>query len=299
MNARQLTALACGASLTSAAIARPSTVSLNLVNEASRPATTEAAESAPTTGASAPAAPEDAPAAWRLDFTTWIWLVGMKGDVGVRGREADVDANFGDILDASDSVFAFSGRLEVGTGRWGAFVDGMYSKLGADDQSGPLGVSDIDVTMEMVLIDFGAMYRLGEWTPSGEAAKNARRTTLDLYAGARYTDLELSLDPEVLDSRSKSVSWFDPIVGSKLVLPIAEQWHLSVNGDIGGFGAGSDFTWSATGVFGYDFHIGKTRASVFAGYRAIGQDYSEGSGNEKFTWDVIQHGPILGLSLRF
>ena len=157
----------------------------------------------------------------------------------------------------------------------------------------------MDVTNDIVLLDFGLSYRLGEWEPGGDAARNSRDISVDLYAGARYTHLELELDPANFDPVSKSVDWFDPIVGGKLMLPISERWHLAVNGDIGGFGAGSDFTWSAAGVFGYDFHLGKMRTTASVGYRAIGQDYSEGSGSDEFTWDIIQHGLLFGLTLHF
>jgi len=236
---------------------------------------------------------------WRVNFNTWIWLAGIDGDVGARGLTVDVSASFGDILDASDSILAFSGRLEVAKGRWGGFIDGMYMNLGVDDVTGPLGFADIDVTFEMILIDFGATYRIGEWTPNGEAARNSRDITLDLYAGGRYTSLEIELDPAHLAARSRDLDWLDPIVGGKLVLPINEKWHLATNGDIGGFGVESDFTWSVTGVIGYDFRLFDHPAAVYLGYRAIGWDFTEGSGSERFTWDLVQHGPILGFSLKF
>ena len=236
---------------------------------------------------------------WRVNFNTWIWLAGLDGEVGARGLTVDVSASFGDILDASDSILAFAGRLEIAKGRWGGFIDGMYMNLGVDDVSGPLGFADIDITAEMFMIDFGATYRIGEWSPSGEAAGNSRDITLDLYAGGRYTRLELELDPARLAARSRSKDWVDPIVGAKFVLPIAEQWHIATNGDIGGFGVESDFTWSLTGVIGYDFRFFDHPASVYLGYRAIGWDFTEGSGSERFTWDVVMHGPILGFSLLF
>jgi hypothetical protein len=262
------------------------------------PAPSEATPAADAAAANAIAEDTDP---WRVELTAWIWIVGMDGEVGARGVEADVDASFGDILDASDSIFAFSGRIEAGVGAWSGFVDGVYSKLGVDDQTGPAGMASIDVDFETVLIDAGLMYRLGEWRPTGHTAGQAgdRPVTLDLYAGFRYTNLDLTLDPAMQAARSKSVSWFDPIVGAKLVYPFADSWRFAVNGDIGGFGTGSDFTWSATGVIGYDFNIGTTGGTAYLGYRAIGQDYSEGSGASSFTWDVVQHGPILGLSLRF
>lgn len=236
---------------------------------------------------------------WRVEFNTWAWMLGIEGDIGARGLTTHVSADFGDILDASDSILAFSGRLEVGKGRWGGFIDGLYAKIGIDDVSGPLGFADIDITQELFLIDFGAMYRIGEWIPSGEAARNSRDITLDLYAGGRYTKIDVELDPARLAARSRSIDWLDPIVGAKLVLPINEKWHIAANGDIGGFGVESDFTWSTTAVIGYDFLLFDHPASVYLGYRAIGQDFTEGSGSNRFTWDVVQHGPILGFSLLF
>ena len=236
---------------------------------------------------------------WRVNFNTWIWLIGIDGDIGARGLTVDVSADFGDILDASDSIFAFSGRLEIGKGRWGGFIDGLYANIGVDDVSGPAGFVDVDVTYEISLVDVGLMYRIGEWTPEGEAARNSRDATVDLYGGARFTRLDLELDPAFLRSRSRKMDWIDPIFGAKLVLPLGEKWHLRANGDIGGFGVESDFTWSTTVVFGYDFSLFGHPAAVFLGYRAIGQDFSEGSSGNRFTWDVIQHGPILGFSLLF
>lgn len=234
----------------------------------------------------------------RFDMYTWIWLVGFSGDVGARGVTSEVDASFGDVLDASDSLFAFAGRLELGYGKIAGFVDGMYSDLGADDQTGPGGVADIDVELQQGLLDFGLMYRVIDVEPSGDGAAHPRNLTVDLYAGGRYNAIELTVDPPAAGSRSRSKSWVDPIVGAKLVLPVAERWRFELNGDVGGFGLESDLTWSATAVVGLDFDLFGLPATVLAGYRAIGWDYTEDGGNE-FIYDVIQHGPLLGLSVRF
>jgi len=237
-------------------------------------------------------APEDA---FRLEFNTWIWVTSIDGTLGKDNVSADVDASFSDILDASDSIMAFSGRLELGYGRIGAYIDAVYQDLGFDDMSGPRGRARVDVELRQTIIDFGLMYRLGEWEPSGEAAKNPRKITLDAYAGGRYTDVELRFDPRDLPSRTGSKDWLDPIVGAKLVAPIAERWHLAVNGDIGGFGVESDLTWSATGVIGYNFTLFDVPSTVSAGYRAIGWDYSD----DGLTFDIVQHGLILGFGMRF
>lgn len=235
----------------------------------------------------------------RVDMYAWIWLVGFDGNVGAGGLTSEVDASFGDVLDASDSIFAFAGRLEVGYGKIAGFLDGMYSDLGADDHRSPDGATRFDIEMQQGLLDFGMMYRVVDVEPSGDGAPHKPDLTLDLYAGGRFNALELTLDPVGADAGSRSRSWVDPIVGAKLVLPLAERWRFEVNGDIGGFGVESDLTWSGTAVFGLDFDLFGLPATVLAGYRAIGWDYSEGGDNNDFIYDIIQHGPILGLSVRF
>lgn len=46
-------------------------------------------------------------------------------------------------------------------------------------------------------------------------------------------------------------------------------------------GVGADFAWSAFGLIGFRFGLfGEDNARVFAGYRALFQDYTDGSGRE-------------------
>jgi hypothetical protein len=39
--------------------------------------------------------------------------------------------------------------------------------------------------------------------------------------------------------------------------------------------------------------------SGMIGYRALYADYSKGSGNTLYQFDMLQHGPIVGVSARF
>lgn len=283
---------------TEAWLARPASGEyLHLDEPAGGAATTNQPGEAPAESVPAPASP------WRAEMNMWIWVLGLEGNVGARGAVVGVSSSFGDILEASDSVFAFSGRLEVANGPIGGFIDGLYSKLGAEDRTGPGLVASVDATMEQSLIDFGLMYRIGDWKTDDQAAREAAdaRTslTLDLYAGGRYSGVDVTLQPAGGAELKAGRDWVDPIAGAKVVIPFAERWHLAVNGDIGGFGVSSDLTWSATAVVGYDFHIGTLPSTVMVGYRAVGWDYSDGDGSEEFVWDVVQHGFIIGLSMRF
>ena len=75
---------------------------------------------------------------------------------------------------------------------------------------------------------------------------------------------------------------------------------LSVEADIGGFSVGSIFSWQALAAYSFDF--GKTGSVGWAGvigYRALYVDYVQGSGNTLFETNLLQHGPLIGISARF
>ena len=240
--------------------------------------------------------------AWRAELMLLCWLPGLEGTVGVRGQTATASASFADIIDSSDSLFGIAGRLEIGRGRWGAFVEGLYNRVTDEHASGPLGQADIDITFQETFVDCGLMYRLLGPTSKAEFSEPTE-TVLDLYAGARVTSLSVELDPAILSSVSGDRSWADPIIGARVGVPLREfvglPFRLVASGDVGGFGIASDFTWSATAYIAYDFRLFGTPASVLVGYRAVGWDYTTGEDSNEFTWDVIQHGPLLGFSLRF
>lgn len=236
---------------------------------------------------------------WRFSLDTWLWAMGINGTVGARGLQVDVDSSFIDVLDESDSLIGIMGRMEVGYDKWTLFADGFYTRIAVDDVSGPLGFGDVDVVNKLGLVDFGLMYRVYEGEARPEHTNEPRALTLDAYVGGRYTTLEVELKPALLPDRQRDRDWIDPIVGAKLVAPLGERWELRLWGDIGGFGVSSDLTWSATALLGYGFELFNMHASIFGGYRAIGQDYSTGSAANAFKWDVILHGPIIGLRLEF
>ena len=90
---------------------------------------------------------------------------------------------------------------------------------------------------------------------------------------------------------SQEETWADPVVGLKGRVSLTPQLYLTGWGMIGG-GASSDIVWDVLGGVGYQFN---DTISAVAGYRAAGVDYE----NEGFVYDVIQHGPILGVVFRF
>ena len=235
-------------------------------------------------------ADDDDPTAWHATFTPYFWAAGLYGDVTVRGVSANLDASFLDILDNTDTLVGLQGHLEVTRGRWGAYGDVFYVKTKVEDA----GTTGVDVTNLMWIVEFGAQYRLVDTT--GDRVPGL---TFDVYAGGRYTSLELDLDTRGARSLNQSVDWIDPIVGGRLGVHFSEHAFLLFAGDIGGFGVGSDLAWSLTGLFGYTWQGAGLEWAVLAGYKALYQDYTSGSGSQRFRWDTTMHGPVLGLSIRF
>ncbi len=84
-----------------------------------------------------------------------------------------------------------------------------------------------------------------------------------------------------------------------MFLDLTDDLSLVFRGDIGGFGVGSDLTWNVAGLLLYDFDLFGMDASVATGYRALYQDFEDGSGANKFAYDVTTQGPILGMVIRF
>jgi hypothetical protein len=206
----------------------------------------------------------------------YLWAVSIDGDQTVKGVDVDLDVPFSDIFDNLNGAltFHFEGLYKQ---RWGFFSDLNYILLEMDD-----GAVDVDFTETM--FEIAGFYRLTE----GPHA-------IDGLGGLRYSSMDVELDlPGPLPDADQRKDWVDPYVGLRWQWKFAEKWGTRLRGDIGGFGIGSDLTWNLVGMV--DFKPWK-HVGLFGGYRALYQDYSTGSGNNKFSFDATMQGPILGLNI--
>jgi hypothetical protein len=237
-----------------------------------------------------PSVPVDS--GWTFTIAPYLWMAGLNGDVGLFGREpVPVDQSFGDILDDLE----FSGMVvaELHNGTWGVFADVIYVKTSAD--------SEITRTIGGVPVELNAGLDTESLTATlmGEyRVLSNEHSTVDLMAGARIwsVDNEISATlaaggATVADfSGSDGDTWVDAIVGAKARINLDAKWYLNGWGMIGG--GGSDLTWDVLAGIGYQWN---DRLSTTFGYRALGVDYEE----DGFVYDVVQHGPVLGVVVRF
>lgn len=253
--------------------------------------------------------------AWSFRFVPYGWLTALDGTQTVRGRSVKVDASFVDIVKESDTIFALMGTFEARHGPLSLYTDMIWSQIGFEDDNvrsralapgltGTLGTS-IKLDIDMAIAEVGAAYEVAR---SGSLA-------FDVLGGARYwyqeADLSFAVtgavdtgDLQIAGTRafakSGSVDWLDPVIGARVRYAVAPGHELFLRGDIGGFGVGSEFSWQAVGGYAFDFgtYQGITFSGVI-GYRALSVDYVQGEGRRRYEFDMLQHGPVLGISARF
>jgi hypothetical protein len=242
----------------------------------------------------------DAEEKWDFVVAPYIWLPAMTGDATVKGFDLSIDTDIEDIFAKTDFAFSISGVFETWyRRRWGMQLNAYWAIL---QQNRNLGgtPAEFDVTANMGLFELVGLYDIGERRfGSGSSGPT---WSIQPLAGARVTVLRNKLDVQPFPlSRQDTTAWVDPFLGARTILRFGSEnrWSWRFRGDFGGFGAGSSFTWNLMGAFGYDFHIRRAAASAYLGARALYQDFEEGSGRDKFRWDVTQYGPFVALALWF
>jgi hypothetical protein len=236
---------------------------------------------------------------WEFEIAAYGFGFGITGDVGFSQANTEVDVDFSDILENLD--FGFMGFGQARKGHWSYILDGATLKVSADKSSSRrnLLTASVDVEFKQSLIGGYVGYRFYE----GKGNSVLKKPTLDFLVGARYNKLSAELDAQasllgltLARQREKSVDWVDPVIGLRGIAFLNDKTRVTLWGDYGGFGAGSDQTWQTIGGLGYTFLNG---IDVFGGYRAYAFDYEEGTGASRVAFDLIYHGPMLGMGYKF
>jgi hypothetical protein len=215
---------------------------------------------------------------WGFTMAPYMMLPWMNGTVAVKGRDHEVDVAPGDIF--SNLQFGVMGYFEARKAKWGTGVDAIYMALGGS------------VDRPSANVDFNQ----GAYTFMGLRQLNEK---VDLIFGARWNVLQGKLDfkePPLQGVFEETKQWVEPIVGLKLKQRLKGPCSFTFEGDIGGFGAGSDFAWQLWPMIGIDV---SKRATLKFGYRVLSEDYETGSDNQLFKYDVITQAMVFGMSISF
>lgn len=222
-----------------------------------------------------------------FSLTSYLWATAIDGRSATLPPlpAADTSLSFRDVLKDLNGAVMLAGEMRVG--RWGFLVDGQYSRVTSGGDPGSPLLSSVKVRSRSITVQGAALYSVYQ---GGGAS-------VDAAAGLRLWNLDNKL--EVVSAAgghrldlSQSRRWVDPTVGVRLGLDLGAPWSIAVAGDIGGFGAGSRFSWQA--LASVDYGLSETW-TLKAGYRALYVDYRRGG----FSYEATLHGPAVAATYRF
>ncbi len=211
--------------------------------------------------------------------TPYLWMLGLDGTTAVLGQDADVEADFSDILDALN--IALSVNMEWNTkSNWFFVLDPMWAELEMDFEAptpDPFPNPTGKVEIELLLVDALVGYSLNE--------------NLGGYAGVRYYDQDITIIPNgPVPSIGLGDDWTDFVIGVRAFGELGDKWSMMGKLD-GAVGGDSDSAFYAQFVFNRKF--GQNMA-LNLGWRYYDVDYVSGEGLTLFKWDVAHSGPIVG-----
>jgi hypothetical protein len=263
------------------------TMSLLLSKGANSEEQPSSGDAAPQAAASpdpgTPATPDDD---WHTDFTFYLWFPGTHGTTGVNGHDVNFRASAGDIL--SHFRFGLMGTLGVQRGRFVGIGDLIWVRLAAyNSRTLPFpGLPELSSTVKaqqfILTPEFG--YRF----------LDHEKIKIDALMGLRYWHLGSSLQftPSLGLNVSPSANWVDPLMGTRIVFPLSPKAEVTILGDAGGWGAGSQLDYQIVGALRYNL---KPKWTLGVGYRYLFVNYHPGN----FLYESALTGPMIGVTYHF
>jgi len=242
--------------------------------------------------------------AWQFGVSIYGWFPDISGETAFTqpGGGSDFTIDIKNILDNLE--FTLMGIVDVRKGRWGLFTDVIYmdvdgSETGTREASiGRRGLpanatANVDLDIKSWIWTIAGYYR----------ALEQNGWTLDLAAGARYVDIEQSVNwnttgnvgpipiPDRTGAAKAEVSNWDAIVGARGRFAFGAQkaWFVPFYVDLGA--GDSDFTWQGIAGLGYAFKYGE----VTAVWRYLDYDLP----SDKPIKDMNFSGPAVGYTFRW
>jgi hypothetical protein len=224
---------------------------------------------------------------WHYRVIPYVWMINMDGTTQIGRRRAHINQNFGDIL----SHLSFAGMiwLEAEKGNLGIFLNSLYSVLKDTAHDGALS---LDAKNRFGLFTAGVSYKVYQ----------ANNLSLIPFAGFRYTlnDNQMAAStPAITVNAKDNQNWIDPLVGARLIYAFHKAWSGTLEVDIGGTSATTDYSYNVNALVGYHLHTVMTHTTIYFGYRLLDQNYQTGNGSGTYVWNMRIAGPILGIAFDF
>jgi hypothetical protein len=233
--------------------------------------------------------PNPTPSDWHVDWVPfYLWFSGLSGNVGAAGQPpAPVSVSFSDVFKQLN--IGMMTNMDVRRKRVGVYTDLIFMSLSSDQKTTPIGNTYIGFTANVkeLILDPQLYVRVVE----------KERGSIDAIGGGRFWHLNNSLDlfppnNQTTVTAGQTESWIDPVFGARGRLNLNKGLFLNLNGDVGGFGVGSQQTYQIYTGMGKEF---KKKFSMLMGYRYMYVDYKNGG----FLYNTHMSGLQAGFNIRF
>jgi hypothetical protein len=232
--------------------------------------------------------PKGDPSQLNIEFNPFLWLPMIHRNFGSDRLSEDFEVPAADLL--SDLRFAMMFNADVSKGKFFTSPSYIYAKLGSevvkktDKDGNPSVVSYPVLVMNIFELPVGMRFNFSE------------KFYLDPYVGFRYTNYKAEGWVEgVADTTEfeESKDYFDPILGMRIHYYPHPRVPLSAKLDLGGFGAGSNLSWTTALMGGYTL---SPTVDLLAGFVVYGSDFEE---DNRFDEKVGLNLTMLGFNLGF
>ena len=220
----------------------------------------------------------------------FLWGISIDGDATLGTTAAPLELNFvDDILENLDAVFTV--HFEARNGELTYFAEIQYVNLQPSLAEGPIAA---DIEFKNTQAELGA----------GWAFADNNRTRWEMLLGLRYMDQEVDVDgslnlPDgpgpIPIAINGGDSWYHPFLGLRMERKLTTSWTLLTRGDFG-YSSSDNRALNLSFIFDYRF---KNWGSAFVGYRYMDFDYDEGTGDDRYAYDAVQQGPLVGISIHW
>jgi hypothetical protein len=223
---------------------------------------------------------------WEFVITPYLWGAGQSGTAGViEGLPpSEFDLSFGDIFDNLNGAFMVVGSARKGN--VGISMDFQYVEVEAEGDTPGTNFDTATLISRTKIFTTTFDYKFAE-TPEWEVWASG---------GARYWYVENKIKLRGGPSPNFTVDghddWWDVMIGARGLYRFGDKSSVNVWGYAGGFGLTSDLMTDIYVGYNYSF---TPMIAASAGWRYLSVDYE----NDDFVYDIVQQGPMLGVTFTF
>jgi len=233
--------------------------------------------------------PNGNPDKWNVQVNPYMWLPAISGKIESLHSTKELTVPGIDLI--SNLKMAFFINAEVSKGKLFFTPSYTYTKVGTDKQlfTAPNG-KEVSVAPDLTLNIFGLNVGLHEAV--------SKKLIIDPYLGVRYNNFKTTMELTGLmqsENVEQTADFTDPLIGLRILYFPHPRVPVIFSSDVGGFGIGSDYSWTGKLDAGYSL---SPQVDLIAGFSAYGMKFTgEPKSGSPAELKLIMYGVNLGIRI--